>query len=72
MKVLNYYLNLNYEIKIRKLTSEEGAAGLLKYRCFQAVYPMVKHLRKPFLISTTLKNAGLKLVWNWDARYRSL
>jgi len=24
VKVLNYYLNLNYEIKIRKLTSEEG------------------------------------------------
>ena len=24
MKDLNYYLNLNYEIKIKKLTSEEG------------------------------------------------
>lgn len=28
MKDLNYYLNLNYEIKIRKLTSEEGGGWL--------------------------------------------
>ncbi|OPY59184.1 MAG: HicB family protein [Pelotomaculum sp. PtaU1.Bin035] len=28
MKDLNYYLNLNYEIKIRKLTEEEGGGWL--------------------------------------------
>ncbi|MDD4768083.1 MAG: toxin-antitoxin system HicB family antitoxin [Desulfotomaculaceae bacterium] len=30
MKDLNYYLNLNYEIKIRKLTSEEGGGWFVE------------------------------------------